>query len=42
MSHTKKQTVELVVASLTTNIMLGIKYSFVKTQNGPTPHEHVI
>jgi hypothetical protein len=41
MSHTKKQTVELVVACLATNIMFEIKYNFGKTQNGPTPHEHV-
>jgi hypothetical protein len=40
--HTKKQTIELVVASHTTNTMPRTNYRFVGPHSGPTPHEHVI
>jgi hypothetical protein len=40
--HTKKQTAEPIVASHTTNIVLRTNYKFVKPQNGPTLHEHVV
>jgi hypothetical protein len=40
--HIKKQIVEHVVASRATNIVLGANYRFVKPQNDPTFHEHVI
>ncbi len=38
--HTKKQIIELVIASHATNIMPKEKCRFVGPQNGPTPHEH--
>jgi hypothetical protein len=37
-----KQIVIPIVASHATNIMLGANCRFVKPQNGPTFHEHVI
>jgi hypothetical protein len=40
--YSKKQIVELVVASHTTNIVPRTNYGSVKPQNGPTPHEHVV
>jgi hypothetical protein len=39
--HIKKQTIEPIITSLATDIVLGINYRFVKPQNGPTFHEHV-
>ncbi len=41
-SHTKKQTIELVIASYATSIMLGTNCRFVEPQNGPILHEHAI
>jgi hypothetical protein len=40
--YSKKQIVELVVASHTTNIVPRTNYRFVEPQNGSTPHEHAI
>jgi hypothetical protein len=37
-----KQIVEFVVASLTTNIVFGAIYVYIRSQNDLTPHEHVI
>jgi hypothetical protein len=39
--HIEKQIVEHVIASFTTNVVLGASYKFVGPQNGPTPREHV-
>jgi hypothetical protein len=38
--HIKKQIVEHVIASFTTNIVLGASCKFVRLQNGPIPCEH--
>jgi hypothetical protein len=38
----EKKIVEIVDASLTINIVLGVNYKFVGPQNSPTFHEHVI
>jgi hypothetical protein len=38
--YTKKQNVELAIASLITSIMCGENCKFVGPQNGPTTHEH--
>jgi hypothetical protein len=40
--HTKKQILEPIFAFHATNIMVGTICKFVKPQNGPTFHEHVI
>jgi hypothetical protein len=40
--HTKKQTIELVIASHATSIVLGVNCRFVGPQNGPTFHEHAV
>jgi hypothetical protein len=40
--HIKKQIVKLVVASHTTNIVLGAICMCIKPQNGPIPQEHAI
>jgi hypothetical protein len=40
--HIEKQTIEPVVTSHATNIVLRVNYRSVKPQNGPTPHEHVV
>jgi hypothetical protein len=39
--HIEKQIVEHVIASFTTNIVLGASCKFVGHQNGPTLYEHV-
>jgi hypothetical protein len=41
-SHHTPQTIELLVASHTTNTVFGANYESIEPQNGPTPHEHVI
>lgn len=38
--HTKKQIVEIVIASLATNIVRRANYRSIGPQNDPTPHEH--
>jgi len=40
--HTKKQTIEHVVASHTANTVLKTNYRSIEPQNGPTLHKHVI
>jgi hypothetical protein len=40
--YIEKQIVELVVASLATNIVFGTNYMCIGSQNDPTPHEHVV
>jgi hypothetical protein len=37
-----KQINKLVIASFATNTVFGTNYMCVKSQNVPTPHEHVI
>jgi hypothetical protein len=38
--HTKKQIVEIVIASLATNIVPRANYKSIRPQNDPTPYEH--
>jgi hypothetical protein len=40
--HTMKHIIELVVVSPNTNIMYEMNYRFIKPQNGPTFHEHIV
>jgi len=40
--YTKKQVVEPIVASHTTTTMPRTNSRFIRPQNGPTPHEHVV
>jgi hypothetical protein len=40
--YTKKQIVEPIIASHTTNIMPTSNCRSVRPQNRPTPHEHVV
>ncbi len=38
--YIERQNVELVIASVITNIVFKINYKFVEPQNGPTSFEH--
>jgi hypothetical protein len=39
--YIERHNVELVIASVITNIVFKINYKFVEPQNGPTSFEHI-